>query len=519
MRMRSTDWPLVIIHSTAMVALVISLLSGFRLAQDSQHAVAVVQRLQWLLPQGDVFFWHGLSALIWIGVMLAYAGYLLLRDKPLAAVKSKRLLIQSLKVVLPLSLVTGLLLYFSPQSLSFLWLLEIHYYLAIMVVLLASLHILLQLQSGIKPTLAIFLFRRAPAKHSLPLCIGVLVAGLCFFYYPSLTPKLVSQHTAQPVRIDGISDEWTQITESYLWLGQGANQGQQLRVSARSMHDEHVVYFLFRWQDTEPSYQHLPLIKTAQGWQVRQQGFATDDEQQFYEDKFAVMLSHSARFGAAGSIHLGAKPRADLPESRSGRGYHYLKQGLVDVWQWKAARLSHMSVLDDDHFAQPVKVCDYCPRYTAGYQTDAKDAGGYRMNWQWFDANTVVPLRLPKAEFMAQFLPSSGSELGADLSQYAISWWDTQAYSEHLDTYPIGTALPSVLLLDQFEGDRGDVRAVATWQDGFWQLEIARNRQTHSEHDLNIESGIYIWPASFDANQTRHSYSQQPWQLVLEQQG
>lgn len=198
-----------------------------------------------------------------------------------------------------------------------------------------------------------------------------------------------------------------------------------------------------------------------------------------------------------------------------------MEQGLVDVWQWKAARLSHMSVLDDDHFAAPVKPCDHCPRYTAGYQTDAKDAGGYRMNWQWFESDTVVPLRLPKAEFMSKFLARRHDEQSSDsdLEQYAISWWDTQAYSEHLDTYPIGTQIPSVLLLDQFEGDRADVRAVASWQNGYWQLEIARNKQTNSEHDLDIESGIYIWPASFDASQTRHSYSQQPWQLVLEQQG
>ncbi len=518
MKLRSTSWPLVVIHLTAMVALILSFLSGLRLAQDSQHAFKVSQ---WLMPQGDVFFWHGLSALLWVGVILAYLGFALLREKPLAAVKSKRVMIQLLRFVLPLMLLTGILLYFAPQSVAFLLLLKAHYYLALVVALLASLHLLVQLQAGVKPTLAIFVARRAPFKHCLPVCIGIVVAVLCFFYYPHLTPKLVSQPTAQTIRVDGVADEWEQLDESVMWLGQGANQGEQLKVSARSMHDEHVIYFLFRWQDESASFRHLPLIKTDQGWQVEHQGFASDDERQAYEDKFAVMLSTSARFGAAGSIHLGAKPRADLPESRSGRGYHYLEQGLVDVWQWKAARLSHMSVLDDDHFAKPVKVCDYCPRYTAGYQTDAKDAGGYRMNWQWFDAQKVVPLRLPKAEFMSKFLPQTNEAqtMKTDLDQYAISWWDTQAYSEHLDTYPVGTQLPSVLLLDQFEGDRADVRAVATWQGGYWQLEIARNKQAESEHDLEIESGIYIWPASFDANQTRHSYSQQPWQLVLEQQG
>ena len=500
---RKTSWPLVVIHLIALCALLVSFFSGLRLAQDSAFAFPLPQ---WLIPVGDVYFWHGIGSLMWVFVLLAYAGVTLFRERPLSAVKSKRFMIQLIRVLAPLSIGSGILLYLSPTWLNYLLLLEGHYYLALLMMLVALLHVVVQVKSGLKHIWFIFIPKRASLRQIAPLGLGMLTVLACIVFYPQLTPKLISLPSNQSIIIDGLVDEWQLAPKSTLVVAQGANQGEQVTITAQSIHDNDVVYFLFQWPDAQANLVHLPLVKTATGWQVEHQGFELDDETVFYEDKFALMLSESARIGAAGSIHLGAKPLEHAPASRSGRGYHYMDQGLVDVWQWKAARLNHMSVLDDDHFGQPASPCDYCPRYTAGYQTDPKDAGGYRMNWQWFERDNVVPLRLPK--------PDAWQRL-ADREVFGISWWDTVPYSEHLDHYPMGTRLPSVLWMDNFEGDRADVQAKARWQDGVWRLEIARNRDTGSPLDLPLINGVYLWPATFDASQTRHSYPQQPWQLVI----
>ncbi|MCE0556825.1 ethylbenzene dehydrogenase-related protein [Motilimonas sp. E26] len=504
---RKTSWPLVVVHLIGLLALLLSFFSGLRLAQDSLFALPMPQ---WLMPQGDVYFWHGIGALLWIFVLIGYAGFALFRNKPLSAVKSRHLIIQLIRVLTPLAVISGTLLYLSPAWLSYLLLLEGHYYIALLMMLVVTLHVVVQIQAGLKRTWPIFLPQRATLLECLPMLGGVVVIVTCFLFYPAITPKLVSLRTTDNIVIDGLNNEWDRAEKTTLLVTQGANQATSVTVTAQSMHDGEVVYFLFQWPDAKADLMHLPLVKTAQGWQVEHQGFEVDDEITFYEDKFALMLSESARIGGAGSIHLGPAPINGAPPSRSGRGYHYMKQGMVDVWQWKSVRLNHMSVLDDDHFGQPAPPCDFCPRYTAGYQTDPKEAGGYRMNWQWFKQEQVLPLRLPKQAAWQRL---------EQRDQFAISWWDTQPYSEHLDTYPIGTRLPSVLWMDSFEGDRADVQAKAHWQDGVWSLEIARNRDTGSKFDLPLVNGLYLWPATFDASQTRHSYSQQPWQLVMEQKG
>ena len=95
---------------------------------------------------------------------------------------------------------------------------------------------------------------------------------------------------------------------------------------------------------------------------------------------------------------------------------------------------------------------------------------------------------------------------------------DTVAYSEELDTYPVGTVMPSVLIDGPFEGDRGDVHTVAKWQDGWWTLEVSRKLDTGSKYDtaLGYDKPTYLWVAVFDHAQTRHSMHLHPVQLNLE---
>ena len=93
---------------------------------------------------------------------------------------------------------------------------------------------------------------------------------------------------------------------------------------------------------------------------------------------------------------------------------------------------------------------------------------------------------------------------------------DTVPYTPELDTYPVGTVLPSVLIDKPFVGDRGDVTAVGTWQDGWWRLEATRKLDTQSKFDLPMHSGLYLWVAVFDHTQTRHSRHLHPVRIEME---
>ena len=99
-------------------------------------------------------------------------------------------------------------------------------------------------------------------------------------------------------------------------------------------------------------------------------------------------------------------------------------------------------------------------------------------------------------------------------------WWlaldDTVPYTQELDIYPVGSIIPSVIIEKPFTGDRGDVRAVGRWKDGWWRLEATRKLDTESKFDLPIASGIYLWVAVFDHNQTRHSRHLQPVRIDKE---
>ncbi|RJG48733.1 ethylbenzene dehydrogenase-related protein [Motilimonas pumila] len=510
-KIRTSHVYIVVTHLLAIIAFFTSLLSGFRLAQDSDFAIALPALF---MPQGDVYFWHGLSALCWLLVVILYLGFHFLRPQPLRISPKRHRVIHLLYLLLALSFCSGVLLYLALPNLPYLFVQFCHYWLALLLIVVVIWHLIQHLQLPISQWLKVFIPGRQPSNQrrylvlSAAAVVAITVSYAVSIFYPKLSPKLVSKPKHVAIALDGEATEWQHITGTDLLVAQGAKGAIKTVISAKAMHDESVIYFLFQWQDSSENLTHLPLIKTAAGWQVQHNGFGQDDEIGNYEDKFALMISDNARFGAAGSIHLGSQPLDNAPPSRSGRGYHYMQQGMADMWQWKASRLGHMAVLDDDHFGQPAPVCQHCPRYTAGYQADPKDSGGYRMNWQWFSESTVVPLRLPTADAWQRL---------AQRKRFAISWWDTEPYSEHLDNYPVGTQLPSVLWLDSFDGDRGDVRAKAQWHKGTWTLEIARDRDTYSEFDMALTSGVYLWPATFDASQTQHSYPQRPWQLVIQE--
>jgi hypothetical protein len=506
-------------HTVVILLFIVSLGSGIRLAFDNPYLPDVILNLPFI-PQGNQILWHELAAYGWLALVI----FSLIRwvwvhfQNPTYYPRKNRFISMIYFAVLSQT-ITGLLLYIN-QWLSIMaqlnqWLLLAHYLLAGVFLLLVIIHLSEQTLVKSWPYLLdILVPRQINIKAVLALTLALSTAGALYYSHHHNHQILLAQKIplTDEIRIDGHFDEaaWQSAPVTTIFTTQGNDYFSAVPVEIRMLHNGLSGYFAIRWPDTTASYSHLPLHKTAGGWQVKHDGFAKDDERTFYEDKMAVMLSQNPGLAGGYSVHLGKKPLADKPQNRSGRGYHYSPDSSIrDVWHFKAVRTKQMSYLDDNHFGAPSPGCEACPRYTAGYRTDPKDSGAFRANWTWFLPDTITPLRLPMHPDTQQQVTNGQFDANT------ISWFDTIPYSEKADTYPLGTYLPSVLNYEGFEGDRANVSAKGFYHNGYWHLELARNLKHESEFDLPLEDGIFLWFSPFDHAQSRHGYHLKPLKLVM----
>lgn len=535
-----TDAPTIVLHWLLVLTLILSLGTGLRIAADAEDATLS----RWLAPiliQGEISDLHVIAATFLTFIALTYAVYL--RRTRLAArvsfslnaIKTGTRLTRWYAVnkalywvafgLLLLAGITGALLYFAPGLLPARLVITAHLAAAWMLILYVVLHVAAQLAlGGLRQLLKIFSPRLAygaaagvAAAFSL-----VAVAAVAYPTNEAVVRPLKFARTAVGPQIDGDpnDDAWAQAEPAQVHTMQGANlPGGAVTVRVRALHDGENAYLLFEWPDATRSQKHLPLLKTAEGWTVMEREYGIQDEDHFYEDKFAVMLARSSRIGG-GATQMGPKPLDDKPGPAGGRGLHYTTDAsYVDVWHWKSVRTGPLGQVDDNHFGPPLPAPEKAgTRYTGGYTQDPKTAGGYDQNWVKAEgAKGVTPKRLPKdlGAIQARLGNVNLDPHTSDDGEWWMSLAETVPYTTELDHYPVGTVIPSVLIDRPFEGDRGDVRAVATWRNGWWRLETARKLAAESKFDVPIAKGTYLWVSVFDHTQTRHSRHLHPLRIEL----
>ncbi|HEX2114651.1 MAG TPA: ethylbenzene dehydrogenase-related protein [Alphaproteobacteria bacterium] len=547
-----TDAATVVIHWTVAALFLISVITGFRIAADAEDAIWS-RILAAVSLQGEVVIWHVWASWAMVAAAAAYIVFLFVsRLVPRVSVDASRVravsshhrqtrwlsinvLIYWLAFIgLIVAIASGTVLYFSPEWASLhaspSWVTHhtvaaIHRVAAWSLVLYVFLHVGAQWAAGglqallkiMRPRLA---YGRAAAVAAAT-TIGVL-AGAYFADTATVRTLAVAQVFVPP-RIDGETGDaaWRQARPVTVLTRNGANlPGGEAPVTLRAVHDGTYAYFLFEWPDPTRSQKHLPLRKTAGGWEVVERDYARQDEDHYYEDKFGVMLSRSSRLAALLTSHLGPQPAAGKPGPAGGRGLHYTTdRSIVDVWHWKSVRTGPMGQIDDNYFGPLMDPpADPAVRYTGGYTQDPKIAGNFIQNWKMLSGGRIQPLWLPRdLDVLRQQLGEVNLDPGASDSG---EWWLPKElvlpYSADLDArFPVGTVIPSVVIEAPFEGDRGDVRAVGRWSKGWWRLEVSRKLDTGSKYDIAIASGVYMWVAVFDHTQTRHSQHLHPVQLEL----
>lgn len=539
------DAPTFVLHWSLVLTLLISLATGLRIAADLQEP-GWAQAIAELLPQGDVIGWHSWSALALLCVSAGYVWFLR-RARLVQRVSlgrtwhrdlgrgSRRQRWQAINLALyqiafgciAVAGVTGVLLYVAPGLLPYSAVAELHQAAAWTLLAYGLAHVPAQLlQGGLRQIAKILLPRRAHGAAAATALLAATGAAAAFFALEQgAGQRLAVVRTDTPPVLDGVADDlvWMRSAPIVIDTARGANlPGGETPVRIRAAHDGQDLYALFEWPDSTRSQKHLPLVKTEQGWRVMQKEFGIQDEDDYYEDKFGVMLATSAALAGAGSTHLGDRPLEGKPGPAGGRGLHYTTDGsIVDVWHWKSVRSgsSAMNQVDDNHFGPPLEPNPKKRRYTGGYSQDPKSGGGFKMNWEAFEEGLVRPLRLPKdpasLERFAAIDPDPGK---GDRVALWLPLEETVPYEEALDVYPVGTIMPSVLVAGPFEGDRGDVQAFARWHEGWWHLEVRRKLDTGSGYDvaLTYDRPVFLWVAVFDHSQTRHSQHLHPVALELE---
>lgn len=518
---RNLIW--VVMHSSLMLAVVLSLLSGLRIATLDSPALL---RYSALLPQGDVHSLHLIGGTMLLALLVAYVVYCWVFPAGSKKTKSKPKSYWYHYVVIHLGyfallglIVTGLSVYFNWFNAT-----DWHFYLALVLLVYLPLHAFVYfVQYGIKAIRLITVPELSKLKVNLAIVSVTAILAVVFnqyferYSYQGVPVKAID--LSQGIRLDGVADEpqWQGVPEVVVDTYGGANfVDGRTTVRVKALENGVEAYFHMVWDDPEKSLKHLPLIKTSDGWQVQESGFYKFDETKYYEDKFAVIVSDNCQFGAADTAHLGPRPISDKPPNFSGKGYHYSKgEQLVDLWHWKAVRTNAMVLADDNFIGPPDIERPGSRRYTAGYMPDGKEAGAYVMNWQWYNRYNVTPKRLPKEpKMLAPYQNALNDGTSAAEADWVIPWFGYQPYSKKVDDLPIGTVMPSVMYRsNRFEGDRADVRAHAVWRDGQWSLELSRKLDTGSDHDVTLGDGVCLWVAAFDHAQISHTRHNRPLKL------
>ena len=401
---------------------------------------------------------------------------------------------------------------------------RIHELLSWGFVLYMGLHVLAQLvMGGVRQLLKIMTPRLAyGVGAAVALTAGVAGAAVAYVADRSAQMTLNIAKTDVAPSLDGdMSDaQWAQASEVVVHTARGFNLGStgEVAVHVKALHDADKAYFLFRWPDATRSQKHTPVIKTEGGWKVVHSNYFNNDENAYYEDKFAVMLAESP-VAAGNTVRLGPKPFADKPGPANKLGLHAAVDGsLADVWHWKGVRSASINQFDDNYFGALMETKP--GRYTGGYTQDPKTGGGFDQNFSKIPDTEYVTLKvLPKnlAAVQAAMGSYNPDPNVGDAGSFAMAKADTVPYTPEADAaIPVGTVLPSVVYDKAFEGDRGDVSANAVWKDGWWTIEASRKLNTGSKFDQPITNGMFMWVSVFDHNQVRHTRHVQPMKLQLQ---
>jgi ethylbenzene dehydrogenase len=309
---------------------------------------------------------------------------------------------------------------------------------------------------------------------------------------------LVSKKVAAPPAIDGSLDAaWNGATPLTTKVVGGKNlPGGTTDVAIRSVYAGDTIYFMYQYRDPTQSVQRSPWQKQGDGsWkQLKDPNDKGGDNNQYYEDKFAVMWNISSpafeQRGCMSACHTGeGKPY--------GNKYTPSADERLDLWHMKYVRTGSIGQTDDQYVDGTRYDAAKSPE--AGRKSDPKTGGGYGDNVSD---------------------DKKGPKFALKGNKPAPPYWIVDAEKEPFDDskYKAGDEVPGIIVAP-FTGDRGDIPTTAVWKDGTWTIVMSRKLVTKSEYDVqfdDLKKQYAFGVAVFDNAQVRHAYGTSVLKLTFE---
>jgi hypothetical protein len=309
---------------------------------------------------------------------------------------------------------------------------------------------------------------------------------------------LVAKKVAAAPALDGTIDEaWKGAPPLTVKVVGGKNlPGGSTEVSLRALYSGDTIYFYMPYKDPTNSVRRSPWVKQADGsWQkLKDPADKGGDSNLYYEDKAALIWNISSpAFEAKGCMaacHTGeGKPFGNKYLPNPGE--------KADIWHWKGVRTAPVGQIDDQYVDHTRYDKDKAPE--AGRKSDPKTGGGY--------VDNVSD-------------DKKGPKFGLKGNKPAPPYWIVDAEKEPFDDskYKAGDEVPGIIVAP-FTGDRGDIGAKVSWNDGVRTIVFWRKLVTGSEYDVqfsDLKKEYAFGVAVFDNAQVRHAYTPGVLKMVFE---
>ena len=257
------------------------------------------------------------------------------------------------------------------------------------------------------------------------------------------------------------------------------------------------IYFLLEWDDAEDS-------KDRQSWYFDpadnlwkgQHKYANDDNDKYYEDKFAFLWAATDVAGfksntCYATCHQGLTLTS--PSQKTARHYTNNPGELVDMWHWKRVRSSYAPTTVDD---QQMVYKEHTGNADVNGRTG--DAGGkaYHNNKQKLALDGtgaevsvplyVIPNRTNYSWITKDEIANGTAKLITGVSSDGILTYDGGTINPADGGYENGTGnkrMPSVWL-ENFTGSRADIAVAANHTGSGWVVEFSRKLNTGNSDDV-----------------------------------
>ncbi|KLO23978.1 MULTISPECIES: ethylbenzene dehydrogenase-related protein [unclassified Marinitoga] len=336
--------------------------------------------------------------------------------------------------------------------------------------------------------------------------IFIILVSSVFIY----SIDLISVKVEKGPKLDGIIDEvWKKAKPIELDLKvpsyfEGFNNPEVAKineneyfykVTLKSVYDNDYIYFLVQYKDDKMTIKRQPWMFKDGKWvhgpkhPIIKNGKVI--EPAMYEDKFAFLwnINDSIKgFNEVGCMVVCHPPYKATNSSEE----------VGDIWHFKYVRSGTVGQTDDKHLIYSE---------TNGRKGDMKTSGGYKNNDQ-----TINRIKVPM-----YWLPGKGerywiytSEIRLGEAKRIVKIKGTDLIDEDGNVVPKDIMIPGIIV-EPFNGGRGDVLTEAKWKNGIWTIEFKRRLVTIGDpigYDIefdDLSKTYYFAVALFDNAATEHA--------------